>query len=143
MFNVVSQLLVSVTVTEYVPATNPEIVEVVAPVDHRYVNTPLPPEAVTEAVPFASPKHNGSVPKIEAVKRAGSTNVIDNVVSQLLVSVTVTEYVPATNPEIELVVAPVDHKYVNTPLPPEAVTLAVPLASPKHNGSVPAMVATS
>ena len=80
---------------------------VVAPVFQEYVKGAVPPDAVTVAAPFASPKHNGSVPVILATNRGGSTSVMVKVVSQLLESVTVTVYVPAVNPEIVAVVAPV------------------------------------
>ena len=45
------QLLVSVTVTKYVLASSPEAVAVKAPFDHRYVNAPFPPLALTATSP--------------------------------------------------------------------------------------------
>ena len=59
------------------------------------------------------------------------TNVL--LVLQLLPSDVKTVYVPATKPAmLEAVVFDGNQVYVYTPLPPKAVTLAVPLLPPKQ-----------
>lgn len=56
MLDVVVQPFSSVTVTEYIPDVNPLMLEVVAPLLHKYVYPEVPPDAVTLAVPLLPPK---------------------------------------------------------------------------------------
>ena len=95
---VAEQPLLSVTVTEYDPAARPVAVAVVWPLDHRYVLPPLPPAGVTVAVPLLPPLQETGVDDADAVRTAGSVTVADAVAEQPLLSVTVTEYVPAASP---------------------------------------------
>ena len=61
-------------------------------------------------------------------------------VLQLLASVTVTVYVPATNPAMFWVVIPVLHKYCMGAVPPLNVSVILPVLPPLHNGLIPVIV---
>ena len=78
--------------------------------DHRYVLPPLPPAGVTVAVPLLPPLQETGVDDDDAVRTAGSLTVADAVAVQPLMSVTVTEYVPAARPVAVAVVWPFDHR---------------------------------
>ena len=72
------------------PDSDPVVVEVKLPV----------------AVPFKDPKHNAGVEDNVNFKLSGSVIVIEFVPTQVLLSVTVTVYVPADKFEIKFVVSP-------------------------------------
>jgi hypothetical protein len=60
---------------------------------------------------------------------------------QEFASLIVQVYVPAVNPEAVAAVPPVGaHAYVNTPVPPEAATVADPLFPPLHETLVDAEI---
>mgnify|MGYP006961380426 CR=1 FL=1 len=90
----------------------------------------MPPDAVTVAVPLLPPLQLTLVCDVVAVIAVGWVIVTLRTTVQLLASRTVTVYVPAVNPLIEAVVWPELHAYVNVPVPPDAVTVAVPLLPP-------------
>ena len=58
-----SHPFVSETVTVYVPAVNPLMLEDVPPVFQEYEIDPLPPETLADAVPLFPPKHETLVPE--------------------------------------------------------------------------------
>jgi hypothetical protein len=68
--------------------------------------------------------------------------VTDEVVVQPPVAVTVTEYWPGAKPEIDEVVSPLLHKYVNGD-EPVAVTLALPSPEPEQDAGVEDVVAST
>ena len=87
--------LISLTVTEYVPAPTPLIVDVVAVVLHAYVYGEVPPLAVTVAAPVLPPKHNTLVTAVAVVKaEAGWVILAEAVIVQLFASVIVTVFTP-------------------------------------------------
>ena len=94
------QLLESVTVTVYVAADKPDMVDEVAVVDHKYVYPGVPPPAVAVAVPFVPPLQLGSVSVTDRVRAAGAVKTTLSVAVQLLPSVTVTVYVLAAKLDI-------------------------------------------
>ena len=108
---VVVQPFASVTVTVYVPATKLLFVAVVAEFDHTYVYAGVPPVADATSSPFDPPLINTLAFIVDV-----DTNIVGSVITTELVdvaplaSVTVTLYVPATNPVIVAVVAEFDHK---------------------------------
>jgi hypothetical protein len=93
------------------------------------VYTPLPPLAVTVAVPFDNP-HVASVEEMVHIGLLLPLIVTEHDVVHPLESVTTTLYAPGVNPLIVGVVAPLLHKYVYTPLPPLTVAITVPFANP-------------
>ncbi len=101
------QPLLSVTVTEYVPTVLVLMELVVAPVLHAYVYGPVPPDALAFTGPVA-PTHTVSFGTL-TVGFGRFTKAPEPDPVQPLLSVTVTEYVPAVLVLIELVVAPVLH----------------------------------
>jgi hypothetical protein len=107
-----------VTVTLYVPAAVMLLMTaVVAPVDHM---NEVPPEAVKLA---ELPVHIVWLPGAMLQTGLGSTvSITLQVLLHWLAFATVTLYVPAAlTLQITAVVAPVDHKKVKSPVPPEAV----------------------
>ena len=79
----------SATIAVYVPEASPVAVALVPPVgDHEYVYDPVPPDALTVAVPSLIPQVAG-VDDRERVITGGSFNVTDAMVAQLLLSVTI------------------------------------------------------
>ena len=104
----VHKVVVSVTVTVYTPAVNPEIDWVVAPPGlQEYVNGPTPPLTPTVAVPSFPPLQETGVELAVALKLQGiEFTVVVAVAIQPFASVTVTAYVPAPRPVIVCVVCP-------------------------------------
>jgi len=97
---VVVQPCASVIVQVYVFALSPLAEEPVPPDGaHAYVYGPVPPEAVTEAVPFAPPLQETFVCACVALSTVGCVIVTTAVPLQELASVTVTVYVPALSPD--------------------------------------------
>src|SRR5258706_217170 len=118
------QPLVSVTVTEYVPAVLVLIVEVVAPVLHANVAAPVPPAGVAVSVAGRVLEQTSGL-LTETVGFGFTVNVPDPEPVQPFVSVPVTEYVPAVLVLIVEVVAPELHEYVTAPVPPAGVAVKV------------------
>ena len=105
----VQPVSVLVTVTVYVPAPNPLIIDVVDPVLHAYVTS----VAVAVALPF-----NGVQLALSTLLQVTSggvafvtTKASHVFVQPVVVFVTVTVYVPASKLLIVAVVPPVLHKY--------------------------------
>ena len=94
--------------------------------------TPVPPVELTTALPLVEPQVEGVTVDVVAIS-AGSFIVTVVVVMQLLVSVTVAVKVPAGKLEIvvPLTLPPLDVT-VYPGVPPEILTLAVPLLKPKQ-----------
>jgi hypothetical protein len=90
--------LASVIVTVYTPDARPLIEDVVCPEFQRYVNVPVPPLAVTEAVPLFVPQEAGCV-VTDATIAEGSDTTATRTLVHPLKSVTVTVYEPAASPE--------------------------------------------
>lgn len=90
------------------------------------------------AVPLQTAKQDKFVPDILALSFVGWVIVILCMVSQPLVSVTVTLYVPVQRPVMAAVVLTgiVFHEYVYGEVPPEGAAVAVPLHKPKQVMSV-------
>ena len=106
------QSIASVTSTVYVPAPSPVIVaDVLPPGVQVYVNAPVPPLAITEAVPSVAPQA-ALVAATETLILGGSVIVMEDEIVQPAASVTVTVYVPGLN--VLVVVAAV---------PPEAAQM--------------------
>jgi len=127
----------SVTVTVYEPEPRPLAVSPVPPEGAQlYVYEPVPPVAVTTAIPSVLELHNGLLlAVIVAFNTAGSVNVTFAVVVHPFASVTVTVYEPAAKPLAVAEVPPEGaHEYVYEPVPPLAVTVALPVLPPLHNG---------
>jgi hypothetical protein len=91
-----------------------------------------PPFTDKVSVPFAAPKHNGSVAVIADVRAAGFDNTLLVAAVHPLASVTVHIYTPADRPLIYCIVWPVDQLYVYPPEPPLASISIVPLVPPAH-----------
>jgi hypothetical protein len=92
----------------YEPAARPVAVVPVPPEGAQlYVSVPVPPLAVTFAVPLLLPLHNGLVlDTIDAVIAVGLVRVTIAVVEQPLPSVTVQVYEPADSPLADAFVPP-------------------------------------
>ena len=87
----VLQLLASVTVTVYVPATNPVMFCVVIPLLHKYCIGAVPPLNVSVVLPVLPPLHNGLTPVIVLITAPFWFTIVPaEVVVQPLASVTVT-----------------------------------------------------
>jgi len=129
----------SVTVTVYEPAAKPLAVVFVPPLGaHEYVKLPVPPLAVTVALPSVLVWHKGFVLELILADIAeGAVNVTLAVTVHPFASVTVTVYVPADKLFAVALVPPEGaHEYVYEPVPPPAVTVALPVVPPLHNGLV-------
>ena len=88
--------------TVYVPAVNPLISSVVAPLLQTNVYGKVPPVTVKSNEPVASPKQSTFVTAIPELRAVGSlTVVVDSTVQRVVPSVTVTVYEPATKPVID------------------------------------------
>ena len=116
---VVVQLFASDTVTVYVPATSPLAVAVVAKVAelvevlHAKLYGAVPPEPLAVADPSFPPLQLMFVFTTElATTAVGSVMAVVAIDVQLFASVTVTVYVPATNPFVVAVVAALLHAKV-------------------------------
>ena len=73
---------------------------------HRYVYGVVPPLSVKSTDPVASPLHNIFTPEIDdVIPIVGSVRVIDWLDVQPLLSVIVTEYVPAASPDKSCVIS--------------------------------------
>ena len=84
------QSFASVTVTLYTAAGSPVMVDVVAPLLHKYVYGAVPPDALAVAVPLFPPKQLTSVLEVFATSTGGWVMVVELVLVQLFRSVTVT-----------------------------------------------------
>ena len=105
---------------------------------HRYVYGVVPPLSVKSTDPVAYPLHNIFTPEIDdVIPIVGSVRVIDWLEVQPLLSVIVTEYVPAASPDKSCVTSPVFHRYVYGVVPSFTDKSIVPLLSWKHNRFVP------
>src|SRR5690606_39637246 len=98
---------------------------------HKYEYGAVPPDTVTIASPSFPSKQDTFTTLANAIvasKTKGSVTVTFVVVVQLLASVTVTVYVPASNPVAVAVVCAVAsfHKYEYGAVPPDTVTVASP-----------------
>ena len=132
--------LLSVTVTTYPPIASPVAVAVVCPLVHEYVNVPLPPATIAVALPVFPPLQNTfTCDVVTAILFDGAvinTLALCDTVHPLL-SVTVTVYVPgvADKPVAVCVLCAgvVFHTYVNTPLPPATIAVALPVFPPLQN----------
>src|SRR5262245_34861000 len=100
--------LASVTLTELAPDAWSPISSVVAPLLHAYVNGDVPPVTVKFTDPLLLPQVE-LVATALAVGPAALFTVALAVALHEFISVTVTEYVPAVNPLISSVVAPLLH----------------------------------
>ena len=140
------QLLASVTRTVMIPLQIFEVTEPVGvlpplgiPPDQRYVYGVVPPVAITLAVPLQSFLHNGLTEVIFAM-----VSTVGCVITTLaedthpLASITETENVPAQRLVAVVVVwlKGSFHAYEYGPVPPLAVTVAVPLHKPLQVTSV-------
>ena len=87
-------------VTVYVPAAAPPVVaNVLAPnAGHKYVYGAVPPAPPAFTTPVALPKQFTGVIETVPVNAAGWLITADTVAVQPELSLTVTLYVPATNP---------------------------------------------
>ena len=74
--------------------------------DQEYVSVPVPPEAVTEAVPFAPPLQLTFVPEMVAVIAGGWVMDALAVAVQPKLFVTVTVYGPPTGTPVTVCVEP-------------------------------------
>ena len=105
----------SVTVTEYVPADNPEAAELLCPEGFQlYVYGEVPPVTAAFADPVVPPKHTlavavGVTVNPEAERMVTTTVVVSFGQEE---STMVHEYDPAPRLLIALVLAPVFHVYV-------------------------------
>jgi hypothetical protein len=100
------------------------IVEVVAPVLQAYVAAPVPPAGVAASVAGSVLEQTSGL-LTDTVGFALAVSVPEAEPAHPLVSVTVTEYVPAVLVLMVDVVAPVLHAYVRAPVPPEGVAVSV------------------
>ena len=102
---------------------------------------PVPPDAITEAVPSESPQAAGVLPNITP-KAGGSVMVILPITIQPEVSLTDTLNVPAPNPVAVLEVCdpPSSHVYVYGGAPPEALAVPLPSFAPLQETSVESVV---
>ena len=94
-------------------------------------------------MPLIPPLQLGEDPVTVRDNAAGFVKVIVPLIVQEFTSVTVTLYAtPDDNPVFtETAVAPpADHKYVNAPVPPPAVAVALPFVPPLQLGEVPVTV---
>lgn len=89
------------------------------------------------------PKQETFVCEVETDNAVGCETVVLFTTEQPFESVTETLYVPAVNPEMEEAVEVVFHKYVYPAVPPEGLTLAVPLFPPLQLTEVLEMVAVN
>ena len=128
------QPLASVTNTLYVPATrfcgscNVEVF------DQEYVYGAVPPAGVKLMLPVLFPKHNTLTWVVDKESGAWGSVIVALIVAvQLLASVTVTLYVPATKLLMSCVVAPLLQTYVYNGVPPVGVKLILPVLFPKHS----------
>lgn len=104
---------------------------------------PVPPVTVTVAEPLL-PLQVEPVLVTEGASAGGSVMVTVCVCTQLPASVTVQVYVPAVRPVAVAAVPPEGVQlYVYGDVPPEAATVAVPVAPPKQLTSVCAESETS
>ena len=93
---------------------------------HKYEYVPVPPEALTCALPVAEVQIE-VVDEVLAVSKGGFVSVTLWLTVHPKLSRTATLYVPGVSPEMLLVVCdPGFHKYVKLPVPPEAITDALP-----------------
>ena len=96
-----------VTVTVYVPAINPVALAPVPPEGaHAYVYVPVPPVAVTVALPVAAPLHRIFVCAGVNEIAGGCVIVAVAVATQPFASVMVTVYEPAARPVAVAAVPP-------------------------------------
>ena len=101
----------SVTVAEYIPATNPFTVAVVELLDHKKVYGVVPPVVPKETEPFANPLQVTLVEAfIATIIAVGSVIVLLAVMVAETLSVIVTVYEVADKPKTLAVVEPSDHK---------------------------------
>ena len=92
--------------------------------------------------PEFSPKQLTLVIAISDVKLLGSLTVaVASEVHAVLVSDTITLYIPAERPVIDAVVAPLFHRYVKLPEPPVTFTVAVPSFNPLQETGVVVVLA--
>ena len=131
------QLLLSVTVTEYVSATKPVLSSFWSASFHSKVKPPAPPETVISISPSLPAKQFTSVTEKEITISSGCIISEISVAVQPLASVTTTVYVPIGKLSISSVTkAPLFQEYVYPGVPPETVISTAPLVSPKHCTSV-------
>ena len=98
----------------------------------------MPPVAVAVTDPLFWPQL-ADVLLVFIVMITGCVMIFVALVLQLFASVTVTVYVPATNPVLFCVVIPLLHKYCNGAVPPLTVRVILPLP-PLHNGFIPVIL---
>ncbi len=89
----------------------------------------MPPTGVASILPVASPLHSTSTEVSDSSKSVGSVNVTDRDITQLLASVTMTVYVPATRLLLSSVVMPSFHANAYGVTPPMTVRSMLPVAS--------------
>ena len=113
------------------PAATPVILAVVAELDHKYVYGMVPPVALAVAPPSEKPLQLTLLSTtLAADNAAGSVIVVDELSVQPFASVTVTLYVPATNPVAVAVVCPLFQLYVYGDVPPVCEAVACPSFNP-------------
>lgn len=119
----------SVIVHVYDPVPRLEAVAAVPPEGVQlYVYGPVPPEGVMVDEPLLPPLQLILVVAAAPATAAGAVMVNDCVVVQLFASVIVQVYDPAERPDAVAAVPPLGVQlYVYGPVPPEAVTVALPL----------------
>lgn len=105
------QLPESVIVTVYVAGASAEAVGPVCPLLQTKLNVPVPPVAITLALPFDNPQA-AATGVILAVMAAGSVIVTVLMIWQLLASVTVTVKIPLVSPPAVCVTEPLLQVYV-------------------------------
>ena len=131
MLAVDAQLFRSITITVYVPATNPVMLAVVAELLQAKMYGAVPPAPLAVADPLLPPLQLTFVfATVDATNAVGSVIVVLDVVVQLFASVTVTVYVPATRPLAVADVAELLHAKVYGDVPPDPFAVAAPLLPP-------------
>jgi hypothetical protein len=124
------QPFASVTVREYVAATNPFAVVPVAPFDQVILKGDVPPLIVTEADPFAFPQ-DAFVDDVVIVGPGISFTCAEIFAVQLFASVMVNVYVPAETFAKSCAEDPLLHKYCIGNVPPFTLTSTNPFALPQ------------
>lgn len=131
------QPLESVTRRPYEPAatlTKLGVVAVDAP-DHWYEKGPVPPMTVLVTVPLAPGHTDGALTRLTLTLPVLPT-VPEATRVHELASVTVTCTLPPARPLMVAVVRLSPQTYDSEPVPPEAVTVAVPSVKPQRAGVV-------
>jgi hypothetical protein len=131
MFIVALQPLLSVAVIVYVPTTPVKVFALIVPPEAVNVMPPLPPDALNVALPVPPLQAElGGVDDTTIAFGAVITTVAVAVHRLSSFTVTVYESAPRFVAIAVVFIGDVLHEYVNVPVPPKPIAVAVPLLAP-------------